>query len=542
MTNVARNPKAGSRGVAPIFLAALVGLLAPGPARAAEPMAADLLLREGTIFDGTGGPGAVGSVAIAGGRIVAVGRFEVGTVKRTIDCRGLIIAPGFIDPHTHCDRSIVVPKWRANLNYLLQGCTTVVTGNCGGGAADTKAFLATIDARGAGTNVAHLIPHGPIRRAVMDMSTGRPSAEQLARMERLVDQGMEAGAWGMSTGLIYAPGAYADVDELAALARRVARHGGIYASHIRGEGGQLLEAVGEAIEIGRRSGAHVHISHFKANGKSNWGRIRQAVALIEKARDEGLAVTADQYPYTASSTSIQAILLPIGSVPGGLDNLAARMKADPKLDRLVREVIHRQLAESDGVVMVGGKIAQYRGRKVRDVAEEEKVDPADVVLRALRSGGCHAIDFGMSENDVRWAMKLPWVATASDGRGYTAEQDLFTHPRSFGTFARKIGRYARQEQVVSMAQAIRSCSGLPADVLGMTDRGYLRVGAVADVVVFDPETYLDEATYERPAVYATGVRHVVLAGELAVSDGAATAGLCGRALRHVSRRVRHEAL
>jgi len=516
-------------------LAAGVSLIAGTPP-AQEPsprtVDADLLLSGGTVYDGSGAEGVVGDVAIAGGRIVAVGAFSTGRVGRTIDCQGLIVAPGFIDLHTHCDRTIDRPKTRDNRNYLLQGCTTVVTGNCGGGRLDVAKFLASVNRPGTGTNVIHLLPQGSLRRAVMGNARRRPTDAELGEMRRRVDEGMKAGAWGMSTGLIYAPSAYADTDELVELARQVARHGGIYASHIRSEGDGLLDAVVEAIAIGRRAGLPVHISHFKANCVPNWGRLRRAAALVEAARSDGQAVTADQYPYAACSTAIQSVLLPLEEVPGGHSRLIERMKTDPALERHVRDVISAQLGRTKGVLVTGCKIPGYRGRRLDEIAAHERRDAVDVVLDILAAGTCFVVSFSMSEDDVCYAMTLPWVATASDGVGHVAGPATMTHPRSFGTFPRKIGHYALERGVVSLAHAIRSASGLPADVLRLADRGYLRPGYVADVVAFDPATYRDRATYEKPGVYATGVRHLFLAGRAAIENGRPGKGLLGRALRH----------
>ncbi len=497
-----------------------------------EPVDADVLLRGGMLYDGSGKKGTLGDVAIDGERIVAVGRFRTGRVGRIIDCRELVVAPGFIDLHTHCDRSITRPATRDNLNYLMQGCTTVVTGNCGGGKLDTAKYFAQIDKHGTGTNVIHLIPQGSLRGAVMGKAKRRPTPEEMEQLRRKIDENMRAGAWGMSTGLIYAPSAYADTDELVELARQVARHGGIYASHIRGEEDTLLEAVAEAIEIGRRAGLPVQISHFKANCKPNWGRLRKAAALVEKARSKGQAVTADQYPYTACATSLYGILLPIEQVPGGYKDLPKRMKADPQLDRTVRKLIRRQLGRTRKVLVTRCKIPRYRGRTLADIAAAEKKDVVDVVLEILGAGKASAVNFSMSEEDVRFGMKLPWVATASDGAGALASPTGRGHPRAMGTFPRKIGRYAIEQKVISLAQAIHSASGLPADILGLTGRGYLRPECVADVVVFDPKTFRDRATFEKPRVYSTGVRYLFVAGNLALADGRPSEKLFGRALRH----------
>jgi N-acyl-D-aspartate/D-glutamate deacylase len=498
------------------------------------PINADILLRGGTIHDGAGGKGTVGDVAIADGRIIAVGQFKTGEVAKIIDCRNLIVTPGFIDLHTHCDRAIAKPKLRGNLNRLTDGCTTVVTGNCGGGNPDTAKFYAALDKNGVGTNVAHLIPQGCVRLAVMGRAAGRPTPEQLAKMQQIIDKNMRAGAWGMSTGLIYAPSAYASTDELVALTKEVARHGGIYASHIRSEEDALLEAVAEAIEIGRRAGTPVHISHFKANCTPNWGKLRDAAALVEKARAAGQKVTADQYPYIACSTSILSVLLPLDELPGGHRNLTKRMKDDPELERTVRALIQKQLGRTRKVLIPSCRIPRYCNRTLADIAAAEKKDRVDVVLEIIAAGKASAINFSMSEEDVIYGMNLPWVGTGSDGGTVSARKNGRGHPRSMGTFGRKIGRYAIERKAVPLEHAIRSSSGLPADILGFADRGYLRPGYIADVVVFDPKTYRDQATFADPRVYSTGVRYVFLAGKPAIAEGKPSKELYGRALRHKS--------
>ena len=294
-------------------LIAVVGLvlhlLLAGPATGDEPQTIDLLLRGGTAFDGTGNEGKRADVAVAGGRIVAVGKLDDAQARRVVDCKGLFVAPGFIDLHTHCDRAIDKPPTRANLNYVTQGCTTVVTGNCGLGRADVDAFLDTVDRHGAGTNVIHLAPHGSIRLSVMGDANREPTSDELARMKHSLDSAMRAGAWGISSGLIYVPGIFAETDEIVEMAKVAAAHGGIYATHMRNEGGALLDGVREAIEIGRQAGIPVHVSHFKVRGVPNWGNVRKAAQLIAETREAGLAVTADQYPYTATSTSLAATLL-----------------------------------------------------------------------------------------------------------------------------------------------------------------------------------------------------------------------------------------
>lgn len=495
---------------------------------------ADILLRGGTIYDGSGAEGRSGDVAIKGERIIAIGRFEIGKIGRTIDCTGLLVAPGLIDLHTHCDGSIMNSATRDNLNYLTQGCTTVVTGNCGGGKGDIARFLADVDHNGAGTNIAHLVPQGNVRQTVLHNKLGPATAEEIARMQAIVDDGMRAGAWGLSTGLIYAPGCHAGMEEIAELAKTAASHGGIYATHLRSEEDRLLQAIEEALEIGRRARIPVHIAHFKSNGKPNWGHLRDAIALIEKARKDGLVVTADQYPYIACATSLDSFLLPHDKIPDGRYKVIQRMKADPQFDQSIRELIRSQLSLTRTIALSACKTAPWRGRHLAEIAETENMDIVDLVLKLHAEGAARAVSFSMNEDDVALGMTIPWVATGSDGSGQVANPGSSFHPRSFGTFARKIGLYSLQKNVIPLAQAIRSCSGLPADILGLPDRGYLREGAYADIVVLDPKNYLDRATYEEPGVHSTGVCCLLLAGALAIDSGKPTGKLHGRALRHQS--------
>ncbi len=495
---------------------------------------ADILLRGGTIYDGTGSDGTVGDVAIHGERIVAVGEFEVGKVGREIDCTGLIIAPGLIDLHTHCDSSIVKSATRDNMNYLTQGCTTVVTGNCGGGKGDIAKFLDGIDKNGAGTNIVHMVPQGSVRGAVLGNKMRPAAADEIAKMHAIIDTGMRAGAWGMSTGLIYAPGCFAQVDELAELSKRVKEHGGVYFTHIRSEEAQLLEAVEEAVEIGRRADIPVHIAHFKSNGKPNWGHLKDAVAFINDARKSGVAVTADQYPYMACATSLDSILLPHDMIPEGRYNVIKRMKADPEFDKAIRELIKSQLSLTRTIALSACKTSKWRGRHLAEIAKAEDMDIVDLVVKLHEQGGAKAVSFSMSEEDVMFGMTVPWVATGSDGSGHAAGPGGSFHPRSFGTFPRKIGLYTLQKNVIPLGVAIRSATGLPADILGLPERGYLKKNTVADIVVFDPKTYLDQATFEEPAVHSTGVRYLFLAGSAAIEAGKPSEKLYGRALRHRS--------
>ena len=503
-------------------------------AQTPPPVDADILLRGGQILDGTGSPATVADVAIIGDRIVAVGQLTPGKIGETIDCTGLIVAPGFIDLHNHSDESIVADGTRTAENYIRQGCTTIVTGNCGGGAVDVAKYLADIDAHGAGTNIAHLIPHGSTRALVLERRQVDPTPEELAKMQELVDRGMREGAWGMATGLIYIPGAYSKIDELAAMTEVVGRHGGIYASHIRSEDSALLDAVSEAIEIGRRANTPVHISHFKASGKPYWGMVRAAAKLVEAAQAAGQKVTADQYPYTASSTSLEAMLLPDWAREGGREATMARL-ADPVELEKIRPALQTALDERPHVRIVSYKPKpEYTGKAIHEIAAAENRPQIEVAIELLRDGSPAAINFGMTEEDVRFVMQRPWVATASDGSVKEASGDM-VHPRSFGTFPRKIGLYAVREKVLPLEQAVRSASGLPADILGLNDRGYLKPGQFADVVVINPAEIIDAATFDQPFESPKGIPWVFVNGKSAVKNGEPTKSLSGRALRHQSR-------
>jgi N-acyl-D-aspartate/D-glutamate deacylase len=501
---------------------------------AADPVPADLVLGGGTIYDGAGGEAMTGDVAIRGDRIVAVGQFEVAGTPPAIDCRGLVVAPGFIDLHSHSDSGITQPKTRQNANFLVQGCTTVVTGNCGSGPTDVAAYFRQIDEHGAGTNVLHLLPHGSLRSRVMSGEANRPpTAAELAEMKRLAEQAMRDGACGMATGLIYTPGTFAKTDELVAIAEVVGQHGGIYASHIRNEGSQLLESLDEILTIGKQAKLPVHVSHIKVSGKAAWGLAPDAIQKLRDARSAGQQVTADQYPYAASSTSLSATVIPAEL------RTWAKLKAaldDPERGPQVRERLARSLREKDdGAAIMVASFApdrSWQGKNLAQIAALTQQSPVDVVIDIMRRGGAQIVNFGMNEDEVRLFMREPFVATASDGSTQSLDTQAQPHPRSFGTFPRKIGRYAIEGGFLPLAQAIRSASGLPADILRLTDRGYVRAGYFADLVVFDPATFRDVATYEKPVQWATGTKLVLVNGQVAVENEQPTGKLAGRALRH----------
>jgi N-acyl-D-aspartate/D-glutamate deacylase len=500
----------------------------------AAPIEADVVLRGAILYDGSGRPGVLGDLALKGDKIVAVGAFEVAGTPRILDCTDLVIAPGFIDLHTHSDYPLQKPATRANLNYLTQGVTTVVTGNCGSGPVDVAAFFEKLEKGGVGTNVIHQVPHNSVREQVMGNVNRAPSGAELKTMEGLVDKGMRDGAWSLSTGLIYNPGTYAKTDELIALAKVAAKYGGFYASHIRDEGTGVLTALAEILEIARRAGLRVHISHIKVSSRRAWGKAPEMIALIHQAQKDGLEVSADQYPYIASSTSLAAMVIPAKYREGSAKALLERLD-DPELGPRLRKDIE---ASIDG--RQGGKSlriarfaprTEWQGKDLLAIAEAEKKTPLDIVLEIQRKGGAQVVSFGMNEEEVRLFMKEDFVATASDGSSQVSD-DSVPHPRSYGTFSRKIGRYALEDKVLSLEQAIRSASGLPADILRLPSRGYLKAGYFADVVVLDPKTYRDVATFDRPHQHTPGVRHLFINGRAVITDATFTSTLAGRVLRH----------
>jgi N-acyl-D-amino-acid deacylase len=522
-----------------MFSAVLLSLVCLVPSD--KPLEADFVIQGATLYDGTGQPGQIGDLAIKGDRIVAVGSFTVANQPRTIDGKGLIVAPGFIDLHTHCDGgspTLADPVGRANRCYLMQGVTTVVTGNCGSGPLDVAAFYKRLETGRIGTNVAHQVPHNAVRAQVMGNANRLPTAAELERMEALVARGMKDGAWSLSTGLYYNPGTYAQTAELVALAKVAARYGGFYASHMRDEGTGVLTSIDEVLTIAREAQIPVHISHLKAFGPRTWGKAADEIALILRARQEGSRVTADQYPYHACSTSLSAELIPPLFREGTSRDFWARL-ADPEQGPRVRQAISARMTELNAAEAI--RLARFaahpawQGKTLAALAEREHKTPLDLVLDIERQGGAQIVDFAMKEEDVRLIMKQPFVATGSDGSAQVPGPTM-PHPRSYGTFPRKIGRYAIEEKIIPLEQAIRSASGLPADILGVPERGYLKPGFHADVVVFDPNSFRDTATFDQPHQYATGVRYLFVNGVLTIDNGKYKGTLAGRALRHVRKK------
>jgi len=498
----------------------------------------DLLIRNGRIVDGSGNPWVRGDVAVRGGRIVAIGNLGAIPARQVIDAQDHIVAPGFIDTHAHIEANLF-GKPTAD-NYVQGGVTTVITGNCGSSAdAGVKGFFdRMVQTGGTSINVATLVGHNTVRRQVMGLSNRAATAEELQRMQAAVDQAMREGAVGFSSGLIYLPGLYSDTPEVVALASMAARHKGLYASHIRDEGGKVVDAINEALEVGRQARLPVQVSHFKVGAPANWGRSRETLALIEQARAAGLDVTIDQYPYTASSTSL-SVVLPSWALEGGQREISQRLADSATRARIAADIARsvKRNARTDFAYAVvarhaadptlaGRNISQInlqRGRPATLAAEIE------TLMDIVQAGDAQMVFHGMSEEDVRRIMAYPFSMIGADG-GVQNGSGL-PHPRSYGTNARVLGKYVREEQVIRLEEAVRRMTSLAAQRFQLTDRGLLRVGYAADIVVFDEKTVRDRATFENPHQMSEGFDAVVVNGVLTVQGGKHLGVRAGRGLR-----------
>ncbi len=487
----------------------------------------DVILRNGTVVDGSGSLPVRTDVGITGDRIVFVGPSAGRKAKRVIDASALVITPGFIDPHSHTADDLTDPKRSQNAPYLMQGVTTVATGNDGDSPEHIGETLARWTRQGIGTNAALFIGQGTVRRQVLGMSDAKPTPEQIAKMKALVGAAMNEGAIGLSTGLYYAPGSYSSTEEVIALARVAAQHGGIYDTHMRDESTYnigLMNSVRETLRIGREANIPVMISHIKALGADVWGQSSEVIALIESARREGIKAVASQYPYDASGTSVTASLVPRWAEANG--NLLKNID-DPALhERLIKEMTEnlRRRGGPQSLLMTSAPDKSIVGKNLAQIAQERKVSPIEAALQIIRAGGSDVASFNMKEADIEAFMKQPWVMTCSDGSE--------GHPRKYGTFPRKIHEYVYQKHVLTLQAAVRSSTSLPAETLHLKGRGLLKPGYYADVLVFDPKMFVDRATYRDPAVLAAGVRYLLVNGQFAVDKGKLTSTLAGRVLRH----------
>ena len=512
-------------------------LCALAASQAAAQTQYDILIRGGTVVSGTAAPRQT-DVGIRGDRIVLVGAAGNATAKRTIDATGLIVAPGFIDPHTHTGGDLSsaqstagVPN-RANLPYLMQGVTTVITNNDGGGPVDIGRQIEGWTKNGIGTNAAVYIGQGSVRGAVVGSTSAQPTAAQNDSMKKLVARAMDAGAIGMSTGLFYAPGSYSPTEEVIELAKVAAAKGGIYDSHIRDESSYtvgLIGAVNEVIRIGREARMPVHISHIKALGVDVWGQSDSVIKLMKSARAAGIDITASQYPYTASGSSVGASLLPRWAESGGGDSLRMRF-ADPATRAKIVTEMEENLRRRGGastLLMTSTRDKTILGKRLDAIAKERNVSPIEAAIQIILNGGSSVASFNMNDKDIDAFMKQDFIVTDSDGSD--------GHPRKYGTFPKIFREYVNERKVLTLREAIERSSTRTAKMFGFKDRGVLAPNAIADVIVFDAAHFTDRSTYEQPTLLAEGMKFVVVNGTVTIDNGKFTGATAGRVIKGASR-------
>ncbi|MBX9779477.1 MAG: N-acyl-D-amino-acid deacylase family protein [Sediminibacterium sp.] len=499
----------------------------------------DILIKNGKVLDGTGNSWYIADIAIKEGKILKIDRNLNYPTTKIIDAKGFIVAPGFIDVHTHIEGD--EKKFPLASNFIYDGVTTVITGNCGLSETDLGKYLSMIDSLKTAINVAALIGHNDVRKAAMGSANRDPSEAEMQRMEAIVEKAMQDGAVGLSTGLIYIPGTYSKTNEIVRLAKIAAKYNGVYASHMRDESDSVTQAIEEALTIGREANIPVEISHFKLSGQQNWGRSKETVPMIIKARNDGLDVTIDQYPYTASSTSLST-LLPDWVLADGQDSIVARL-AKPAIRKeviayMLTKLKKRKLKHFSYPVVASFKAdSSYNGKSIEEVnvmrgKKHTVKEEAETILQMMELGGAGMIFHGMSDKDVKAIVQYPFNMFASDASIRVYKQGN-PHPRGYGTNARVLGKYVREEKVISLEEAIRRMTSLPATKFNLKDRGLLREGFAADIVIFDEARVADVSTYNAPHQYSKGFQYVIVNGQLSVENGVQNSNRNGKALRSV---------
>ena len=476
--------------------------------------AVDIRIVGGVVVDGTKSGGEADRIVdIVADQIIYVGPMRAGSAKEIIDASGMIVAPGFIDPHTHAYGDLADSTRATNAAYLFQGVSTVFVGNDGGDGRFSD-IEANLSEHSFGTNVGAFVGHGTIRRQVLGNDNRPPTSAELRAMQNAVAQDMQSGAFGLSTGLFYAPGSFATLDEVVTLAKVAASFGGFYESHIRDESDYsigLLGAVAEAIEVGRQAGLPVHLAHLKALGPSVHGQSTEIVELVNTARAQGIRVTADQYPWLASGTRLSNALIPRRIMTDGAEGLRKRLGRGELVESIQSEMLQnlRRRGGANALLITGH--SKHQGKRLSEVANELAVDPTIAAIEVVREGDPAVASFMMNPDDVRHLMVQEWVVTSSDGsRG---------HPRKYASFPQKYARYVRSEGLLDLATFVHRSTGATAKILNICDRGLLKTGYKADVVVFDPERFQPRASYEQPEELAQGVEHLLVNGVLALRDG-----------------------
>ncbi len=502
---------------------ALIISLALLPLASFAQPACDILIINGKIIDGTGNNWYYGNVAIKDGKILSVGKDYYFHGVRVIDARGMIVAPGFIDVHTHLEGDEI--KDPNATNFILDGVTTCVTGNCGSSNTDIGKYLRWVDSLKLSINVASLIGHNDIRKAVMGRANRDATADEMKRMEDITEKAMKDGAVGLSTGLIYIPGTYTKTPEIVSLAKIASKYHGIYATHMRDEGDSVTYAIEEALTIGREAYIPVEISHFKLSGQHNWGRSKVTVPMIEKARKEGIEVTIDQYPYTASSTSIST-LIPDEILADGQDSIKARLQRPEVKKYVIKSILERLKKRklkhlSYAVIAYFAPDTSYNGKSIEQInlmkgRKHKAKYEAETVIDIMMAGGASAVFHGMSEEDIKRIMQYPFNMFASDATIRVLNAGM-PHPRGYGTNARVLSKYVREEKVISLEEAIRRMTSLPAQKFQLKDRGLLKEGMAADIVIFDENEVKDVSTFDKPHAYSKGFHFVIVNGVLTVN-------------------------
>jgi len=529
----------------------------------------DVIIRKGRVIDGAGNPWFLADVGVKDGKILKIGSLKSEDAERVIDAEGCIVSPGFIDMHSHSDFAPLINPYM--VSKVRQGVTTEVVGNCGFSAAPLNDFLreeilktspmlreanveldwSTMDGymkrverNGVSLNVAPLVGHGNIRSLVLQFEKRKPTGKELDEMRLILAQAMGEGAFGMSTGLIYPPGCYAGTEEIVELCKVVAGFGGLYSSHIRGEEIQLLESVEEAIEIGEKARVSVEISHHKAAGKRNWGKVRKSLKMIEEARSRGVDVTCDVYPYTAGSFGLDSVLPPHAH-EGGVEKLIERLQSPEVRDKLKEEMMKgvggwHSMAEVVGweniMIAYCKGHPGYEGKMISEIAKEKNLDSFDFVFDLIveETASVSVVLFSMSEDDVRTVLKSSFSMMGSDSSARATYGILSVgkpHPRTYGTFPRVLGKYVREEKILTLQEAVRKMASFPAQKLGLKDRGLIREGMLADITIFNPDKVIDKATFTDPHQYPEGIEYVIVNGKIVIEKGEHTKEMSGNVLR-----------
>lgn len=498
----------------------------------------DLIIKNARVLDGTGNSWYKADIAIIGNQIFEISLSIKKPAKKIIDAKNQILAPGFIDVHTHIEGDEQTTPTAES--FIYDGVTTVITGNCGSSQTDINKYLSCIDSIKLSINVGVLIGHNDVRKAVMGKANRDPNAEELYKMEAVVAKAMQDGAIGLSTGLIYIPGTYSKTPEIIALAKVVAQNNGIYATHVRSESNEVMQAINEAISIGKEAALPVQISHFKIGGKQNWGQSDKTLALVKQARLDGLDVTIDQYPYTASSTSIST-LIPDDILADGQDSIIARLNNPNIKNRVIAEMLQslkkRTLKHFDYAVVAYFKPdTSYNGKSIEEInlmlgRKHNAKTEAETIIDIVKKGGASAVFHGMGDYDLEKIMKYPFNMPASDA-GIRAFGAAMPHPRGYGTNARILSKYVREMQILSLEEAVRRMTSLPAQKFQLKDRGLIKEGMMADMVIFNPNTVTDNSTYDKPHAYSSGFDYVIVNGAITVENSKHTGVRNGKALKH----------